>query len=291
MVKAKKKVAKKKWSPPKVKAKTKAKVVKKVTKPKTKPVAPDFTGKTMMCLILDRSGSMGGKESDVIGGVNKFIDEQKKLPNPASLAFVRFDTQAIERFVPMTPLSQVTHLKAEDYQPRGGTPLLDAVGETLQALDGDWKQEKPERAIVVIATDGYENSSHAYTKAKIREMIEARQNSGLWTFIFLGAGIDAFAEATQLGINLANVASTTPTSAGTKHAYDTVSQSVRYLRSSGATFTANLGKTLGEQDDEDVKMAGTEPPKSTTKTTTAKGSTWTPPTGTVGGGGSWNPPA
>src|SRR3990167_6944268 len=97
--------------------------------------------KTMICLILDRSGSMHGRENDVIGGVNSFIEEQKKLPDPASIAFVRFDTEAIERFRAMGPLSEVQPLTLADYQPRGGTPLLDAVGTTIAKLDDDWKTE------------------------------------------------------------------------------------------------------------------------------------------------------
>src|SRR6185369_4884147 len=162
--------------------------------------------KTMICLILDRSGSMAGRESDVVGGVNTFIEEQKKLPDPACMAFVRFDTDAIERFRQMQNISEVSPMNKEEYQPRGGTPLLDAIGQTINGLDSDWKKENPDRAIVVIVTDGEENSSREYTKEKIKDMIKAREDSGKWSFIYLGANVDSFANAGSMGINLQNVA-------------------------------------------------------------------------------------
>lgn len=250
--------------------------------------------KTMICLILDRSGSMQGRESDVIGGVNAFIEEQKKLPDPTSIAFVRFDsetTACIERFRPMQALSEVKPLTREDYQPRGGTPLLDAIGSTITKLDDDWKTEQPERAIVVIVTDGQENSSKEYTKAKIQSLIKARQDSGMWAFIYLGANVDAFAEASAMGINVANTAGYQNTAAGTKSLYATASASVGHMRMSGSTVAHNLGGNIGEDGDLDVKIpppapapAVVIPPQSA--------STWLPPTAAgTGSVGAWTPPS
>lgn len=237
----------------------------------------------MICLILDRSGSMEGRQNDVIGGVNSFIDEQKKLAEPASMAFCRFDTGAIERFRPMTDLKDVKHLGADDFVPRGGTPLLDAIGQTINALDDDWKKEKPDRAICIVVTDGEENSSREFTKTQIKQMIQARQDSGLWAFIYLGANVDAFAEAGAMGYATSNTAGYTSSSKGTANAYSTVSASVSTMRTSGATFADNLGKDLGEGDDATVQP--TPPPKVS--------ATWTKPTGTPStpsSGRGWTPP-
>lgn len=206
--------------------------------------------KAMICLILDRSGSMAGREADVIGGVNTFIDEQKKLPDPARIAMVRFDSSAVERFRPMQALAEVQHLTPSDYQPRGGTPLLDAIGKTLVDLEGDWKAEQPERAILVIVTDGQENESHEYTKAKIKEMIEARQASGKWAIVYLGANVDAFAEAGSMGIAMANSAGYQNTARGTMAMYSALSESVTSMRATGATMAHNLGRDIGEDDDQ-----------------------------------------
>lgn len=202
--------------------------------------------KTMICLVLDRSGSMAGRETDVIGGVNQFLDEQKKLPDPAVMAMVRFDDVAIERFREMQPLTQVNPLHGGDFQPRGGTPLLDAVGRTITALDEDWKREQPDRCICVIVTDGYENASREYTKDKIKAMIEARQASGKWAFIYLGANVDAFAEGGSMGVPLSNTASYTSSSAGTQSLYSTVSASVSSMRATGQTVADNLGGVINE---------------------------------------------
>lgn len=202
--------------------------------------------KTMICLVLDRSGSMEGRQNDVIGGVNSFIEEQKKLPDPAVIAFVRFDTEAVERFRPMTNLAEVLPLSKDEYVPRGGTPLLDAIGKTIAELEEDWKREQPERAICVIITDGEENSSKEYKKAKIKELIQARQDSGKWAFIYLGANVDSFSEAGSMGFSGSNTANYQSTARGTKAAYATMSDTVNMMRATGNTLAANLGGDIEE---------------------------------------------
>lgn len=238
--------------------------------------------KSMICLILDRSGSMQGRENDVIGGVNSFLDEQKKLPDPASIAFVRFDTEATERFRPMQALAECQPLTKADYQPRGGTPLLDAIGKTIAQLDEDWKAEQPERAIVVIVTDGEENASREYKKAKIQEMVKARQDSGKWAFIYLGANVDAFAEAGSMGIYASNTAGYVNTAMGTKAMYAATSASVGMMRSTGATAALNLGGNI--EEDGTVTQAGAVP---LPPPPVAAQSAWQEPKPTA----TWAPPA
>jgi uncharacterized protein YegL len=246
--------------------------------------------KTMICLILDRSGSMNGREADVIGGVNAFLDDQKKLPDPASIAFVRFDTGNVERFREMKPLADVEPLQASEYQPRGGTPLLDAIGQTIVALEDDWKREKPDRAIVVIVTDGEENASHEFTKDKIKALIEARQNSKLWAFVYLGANVDAFHEAGAMGFSASNTAGYTNTTRGTAKMYATASAGVSHMRMSGHTEAHNLGRNIGEDDDDDINRALAPTPAAPPTPPIAPGSTWTPPSGAPMSAGTWTPP-
>lgn len=239
--------------------------------------------KTLICLILDRSGSMSGRESDVINGANGFIDKQKALPDPASIALVRFDSEGIERFRAMAPLAECAPITEEDYQPRGGTPLLDAVGQTIMALEGDWRREQPERAIVVIVTDGLENASREYTKAKVKELIEARQASGKWAFIYLGANVDAFAEGGALGIAAANTAGYVNSAAGLRATYNSASLSVSHMRTTGQTLAHNLGGNINEDGSvtkrpKDGEQAEPEEPKSSIPPASQVGSTtWTPP--------------
>lgn len=240
--------------------------------------------KTMICLILDRSGSMSGRENDVVGGVNAFIEEQKKLPDPASIAFVRFETGSIERFRPMMALGEVKPLDRAEYVPAGGTPLLDAIGQTVTALEDDWKREQPERAIVVIVTDGEENASREYKKAKIKKMIESRQASGKWAFIYLGANVDAFAEGASMGFSGANTAQYTNSAVGTVRMYGAVSKAALSVRETGQTLAKNLGGHIGEKDDQYPQppvVASPVPP------VTAQAPAWTEPKPVA----AWTPPA
>jgi len=211
--------------------------------------AGDPALKTMICLILDRSGSMGGREDDVVGGVNAFLAEQQKLPHPAVISFVRFDSEAVERFREPADLQACLPLTREEYQPRGATPLLDAVGVTIAKLDHDWQALQPDRAIVVIVTDGQENASREYRKEQLKRLIEARQETGKWSFLYLGANVDAFAEAGGLGIPLGNSASYLSSRGGTSALYRTLSSNVGQMRSSGSTSAPDLGRNIDEDED------------------------------------------
>jgi hypothetical protein len=161
---------------------------------------------TDLTVVLDRSGSMHACRSDAEGGLNSFIAKQKELPGECTFTLVQFDT--VYEFVHKAiPLGTVPHCSLE---PRGNTALLDAVGraivETGERLRAMPENDRPALVVFVIVTDGQENSSREYTKARIKEMIEHQQNVYKWQFIYLGANQDAFAEAGDIGIRLAGAA-------------------------------------------------------------------------------------
>ncbi len=139
--------------------------------------------------ILDRSGSMESCIDDTIGGFNAFVREQ--VPFGGTLTLVLFDHEYTPVYT-AKPIGDVEPLTRETFTPRGSTALLDAIGKTIK----DTTSNIP---TVVILTDGQENSSHTYTKAHIKDLIEGRQRDG-WTFVYLGANQDAFAEAGSIGI-------------------------------------------------------------------------------------------
>jgi uncharacterized protein YegL len=153
--------------------------------------------------ILDRSGSMGGLESDTIGGFNTFIANQLKEEGEILLTTVLFDNH-YEVLWDCVPAESVK-LSEKEYFVRGSTALLDAVGRTIQSVDQRLtrtpRADHPEKIIFVITTDGYENSSREFSYEKIREMIEHQKNMHGWEFIFLGANIDVEKEAANLGIS------------------------------------------------------------------------------------------
>ena len=167
------------------------------------------TNLTDITLLLDRTGSMASIASDVIGGVNTFIETQKKAEGRANFTLVQFDSQDPQEVVfDAVDIASVEGLK--DYQPRAWTPLLDALGlcivrtgERLAAID---ESQRPAQVIFVVFTDGLENASKEYNKAQVRQMIDHQKNTYNWDFIFMGANIDTFAEAGSVGIDAATAA-------------------------------------------------------------------------------------
>lgn len=159
---------------------------------------------THIVCILDKSGSMQDKEQEVIAGFNNFVKEQKKVPGEARLSLVLFDTKINKPYSSMD-IREVKELTQRDYQADGFTALLDAMGICIDEKGRELyhlkEEERPEHVIFVITTDGLENASLKYNKARIKEMISHQQDVYKWTFIFLGANQDAFAEANGLGIN------------------------------------------------------------------------------------------
>lgn len=141
-------------------------------------------------LILDRSGSMEACLADTIGGFNAFLREQ--AVEGGTLSLVLFDHEYTLVY-DKKPIGEVEPLTDKTFVPRGATALLDAIGKTIKAIEPN---RKP---IVAILTDGQENSSHKFTKAHVRDLITERQDKG-WTFLYLGANQDAFAEAGAIGI-------------------------------------------------------------------------------------------
>lgn len=160
-------------------------------------------GLTELVFILDKSGSMGGLESDTIGGFNAMLAKQKEDKGEVNVTTVLFDDE-IEVIHDRFPIEVVKPLTKEDYSVRGCTALLDAVGSTIKKVKNIQKHlpedMKAEKVIFVITTDGQENASREYTYKMVKKMIEKYQGRG-WQFIFMGANIDAAKEARSLGIN------------------------------------------------------------------------------------------
>ena len=147
-------------------------------------------------LILDRSGSMSSTKDDAIGGVNEFL-EQKKGEN-ISFTLIQFDDH-YEVVHENTPIAQVPPLTGATYVPRGTTALFDAIGRTItdvgQRLSNLPEVNRPEKVVVGILTDGHENASVKFSKAKIKEMIDHQTTHYAWEFVFMAQNYEAFADA------------------------------------------------------------------------------------------------
>lgn len=155
-------------------------------------------------MVLDRSGSMDSMKREIIGGFNSFLEDQKEVPGSATMTLVQFDDQ-IDRLAAFKPLSEIKPLDDATYVPRGCTRLYDAIGLTVTTVKDEIKKadEKPDKVLVVILTDGMENASQEYETNSIKSLLEAQQAAG-WEFTFIGANQDAI--LTARGIGLTNAA-------------------------------------------------------------------------------------
>lgn len=155
---------------------------------------------THIAVVLDRSGSMNSIKDDMENGLNAFFEEQAKLPGVCLVDFHQFDTD----YETVYQDKPVAYAKAV-LKPRGLTALNDAIGKTaaslgdkLEAMEEDLR---PGKVIVVVVTDGFENSSREWTVEDVKKVVETQENEFGWEFVFLGANMDAVAVGTGYGFN------------------------------------------------------------------------------------------
>ncbi|MBO7241579.1 MAG: VWA domain-containing protein [Methanobrevibacter sp.] len=160
--------------------------------------------------ILDRSGSMSGSETDTINGFNAFIEKQAVKNHNIRVTTILFDDK-YQVLYSRKPISEVKPLTEKEYYVRGCTALLDSIGKTVNS----YKNEVGS-AMCIITSDGYENASREYDRDQIRNIIE---NCG-WEFVFIGADIDSYTEASRIGIRKSRVANYNKTAKGHEDMYE-----------------------------------------------------------------------
>lgn len=202
---------------------------------------------TELVFILDRSGSMSGLEKDTIGGFNSMLEKQRKEPGDAVVSTVLFDNE-IEVIHDRVVIADVPNLTDKEYFVRGCTALLDAVGGAIHHIGNVHKyarkEDVPEKTLFIITTDGMENASHHYTYDKVRHMIEHQKERYGWEFLFLGANIDAAAEAKRFGIDESMAANYHCDEVGTVLNYEVISEAITSVRTSAAPLSADWKKKI-----------------------------------------------
>ena len=187
---------------------------------------------TSILMILDRSGSMSPLADDVVGGYNSFIAQQKAEPGDAVVTLVLFDHN-YEVVYDARPIARVEPLTKKVYSPGGTTALLDAVGRGVQDLGTKLaameESDRLGKVIVVIMTDGQENASSDFTRDQVKKLVADQKTNG-WSFLFMGANMDAFAEAKKIGIERSCTASWVSTGAGVRHSLGLISGCVAAFR-------------------------------------------------------------
>lgn len=210
---------------------------------------------TELVFILDRSGSMSGLERDTIGGFNSMLEKQRKELGDAVISTVLFDNET-EVIHDRAAIADVPNLTDKEYYVRGCTALLDAVGGAIHHIGNVHKyarkEDVPEKTLFIITTDGMENASHRYTYDKVRYMIERQKERYGWEFLFLGANIDAAAEARRFGIDESMAVNYHCDKIGTALNYEVISEAISSVRACAAPLTADWKKKI----DIDYKKRG-----------------------------------
>ena len=209
---------------------------------------------TELVFILDRSGSMAGLEGDTIGGFNAMIEKQKREPGEAYVSTILFDNNSTV-IHDRVDIQKISHLTRKDYYVRGCTALLDAVGKAIHHIGNVHKyareEDRPEKTMFIITTDGMENASRQYNYERVRKMIEHEKEKYGWEFLFLGANIDAVGMANRFGIGEDRAVNFHSDSQGTALNYEVMCEAIRTVRSS-----APLSREWKKRIDDDYRRRG-----------------------------------
>lgn len=202
-----------------------------------------------IAVILDRSGSMQGRTDAVIEHLNSYKEEVANLPENVEMSIYQFDTE-YEPIVESINARVIPDLTSAVYYPRGGTALLDAIGRTIANLDR--RRDLPAKVVVVINTDGAENSSREYTQSQIKQLVTDRQSQKDWQFVFVGAGIDAFGTGAGFGVRSASTYQTTNSAKGYHDSYSTLTAAtVSYAGGQSAIMDMTILPDEEEEKDKD----------------------------------------
>jgi len=189
--------------------------------------------RTMIAMVVDRSGSMATIREDTIGGINTFLEEQKRDPEGTLFTYIQFD-DAYEVVYDNVPVVEMPSITRETFVPRGSTALLDAMGKTINRMSSyiaaQPEDERPQKVALVIVTDGHENASREFNRSAVMELIKAKQENEDWQVIYLAANQNAIAEAARYGIRGTTAMNYTSGPLGVRNAYIICSNAVRDMK-------------------------------------------------------------
>ena len=209
---------------------------------------------TELVFILDRSGSMSGRERDTIGGFNAMIEKQKQEAGEALVSTILFDDR-MEVIHDRVPIEQVKPLTEKEYYARGSTALLDAVGRAIRHIGIIHKyarrEDVPEKTLFIITTDGMENASCEYDYDMVKKRIERQQTKYGWEFLFLGANIDAAKEAGRFGIAPSRAVDFNNDAKGIALNYTVLNETISNVRMGN-----DIDDSWKDSIDEDIRIRG-----------------------------------
>lgn len=210
--------------------------------------------------VIDESGSMSGTEEDVIGGFKKVVDEQRENKNGScTVSYYKFESTVSEVYKGVD-VNDVEYLDGK-YKPNGMTALYDGIGIAIDSI-GKWldsmkEEDKPEKTIVVIMTDGGENFSKEYSASKVKEMIKHQEEKYSWSFVYMGSDLTNADDADSLGISTRCFA----TKANYMANYEIINSAISTYRNTAgdyATKTLAFSKMLEEDCDSATEQYANE---------------------------------
>ena len=201
---------------------------------------------TEMVFILDKSGSMAGMEKDTVGGFNAMIEKQRREEGEALVSTVLF-SDGSRVIHDRADITKVEPLTDRQYFVGGCTALYDAVGDAIHHIGNVHKyareEDRPEKTVFVITTDGMENASRRYSAGEVKRLITRQKERYGWEFLFLGANIDARAVADDMGIEEERSACFVNDSRGNALKYEGISRAMSKVRKCmpmGAEWKADM---------------------------------------------------
>ena len=216
--------------------------------------------------ILDRSGSMTGKEADTVGGINSMIKELKdntKEGDEIRVSLKLFDHEE-NLLWRSKPLSEVNEFDIKEFVPRGQTALLDALGNSLNYFM-EKRLMNPDAyssCLIYIATDGFENASKYYTRNHLKKMIKNAKEKYNIEVVYLAANQDAILEAGNIGIDANQAINYNETSNATEAVYRAVGRVASSQRNNPSTRLAFTGpeRQASQPSDDYVNRNNMSPP-------------------------------
>jgi hypothetical protein len=209
--------------------------------------------KTLVTFLLDRTGSMEAIRDDTIGAFNTYLDTLQQDSEGLYFTLIQFDSMSVDKLHVNEPIKNVPRLTRETFVPRAATPLIDAAYKTIKAVEKAVSGNPSNKVVICIQTDGQENSSTEYSWDALNALIKEKFEAG-WQFNFMGAGIDAYQQASRMGIAADQTVAYSKDTAATRMAFRASAENTA-LYSLGAVkstaYSKKQKRDAGDQYDPD----------------------------------------
>ena len=207
--------------------------------------------RTDLIILVDRSGSMSSVVEETVAGTNRYFHEQREIPGECFIHLYRFDNEW-ERVLQGVNLVGLADISRQDIEPRGWTALFDAIAATISDMGNYYRAlpegQRPSKVLMVILTDGEENSSKEFRAHQVKEMIKHQTDKYNWQVTFIGANQDAVLAGDTVGIGLGQSLNFAANARGVGNAYTSISSATSRFRKGDKTSNVDTDGNLVQMD-------------------------------------------